>query len=140
MSEQPFSDEVALRIGLAARCLPDISPADLIEAIQMKLGDRIDEKGLSQITVGHLKAAFGQAEDVEGDEESERDTRAEDMAAFKDAVRILWGEGEPENLPALEACEPADSLHSVRVAFASNSGEEASMGTSGLACVSWCIR
>lgn len=124
MSEQPFSDEVALRIGLAARCLPDISALDLIEAIQLKLGDRIDEKGLSQITVGHLKAAFGQAEDVDGDEEAERDTRAEDMAAFKEAVRILWGATEQENLPEPDRCDPADSLHSVRVAFASNSGEE----------------
>lgn len=124
MSEQPFSDEVALRIGLAARCLPDVSAVDLIEAIQMKVGDRIDEKGLSQITVGHLKAAFGQAEDVDGDEESERDRRAEDMAAFKEAVRILWGATEQERLPEPEQCEPADSMHSVRVAFASNSGEE----------------
>ena len=124
MSEQPFSDEVALRIGLAARCLPDISALDLTEAIQLKLGDRIDEKGLSQITVGHLKAAFGQSEDVDGDEEAERDTRAEDMAAFKEAVRILWGATEQENLPAPEHCEPTDALHSVRVAFASNSGEE----------------
>jgi len=122
MSERPFSDEVALRIGLAARCLPDISAADLIEAIQMKVGDRIDEKALSQITVGHLKAAFGQAEDVDGDEESERDTRAEDMAAFKEAVRILWGDAGPEPLPAVESTDPSVT-QSVRVAFASNSGE-----------------
>ena len=122
MSDRPFSDEVALRIGLAARCLPDISTADLIEAIQMKLGEKIDEKGLTQITVGHLKAAFGNAQDVDGDEESERDTQVADMAAFKDAVRILWGDAS-EQLPAVEAVDPAVT-QSVRVAFVSNSGEE----------------
>lgn len=123
MSEQPFSNEVALRIGLAARLIPGISAADLIEAIELKIGENIDEKGLSQITVGHLKAAFGQAEDVDGDEESERDTRAEDMAAFKEAVRILWGEAGQEKVPEPEICEPAELPESVRVAFASNSGE-----------------
>jgi nitrogen fixation protein NifX len=121
---QPFSNEVALRIGLAVRLLPGISARDLIEAIQMKLGDNIDEKGLGTITVGHLKAAFGQSEDLDGDEEAERDTRAEDMAAFKEAVRVLWGDTSQQALPQLEPCAPEDMLGSVRVAFASNSGEE----------------
>ena len=125
MTDQPLSDEVALRIGLAARCLVGISARDLIEAIQLKVGDHIDEKGLSQITVGHLKAAFGQAKDVDGDEESERDTRLEDMVAFKEAVRILWGEAsEQEGLPLVEPHDCTEIPGSVRVAFASNSGEE----------------
>jgi nitrogen fixation protein NifX len=122
MSDAPFSDEVALRIGLAARRLPGITATDLIEALQERLGDTIDEQGLSRITVGHLKAVFGQSADVDGDEEAERDTQIEDMVAFKDAVRILWGEPTNEDLPKLE--EPSDTGESVRVAFASNSGEE----------------
>ncbi len=123
--EQPLSNEVALRIGLAARRLSGISARELIEAIQLKLGDQIDEKSLSQITVGHLKASFGQAKDVDGDEESERDTRVEDMDAFKEAVRILWGEaGDDEGLPLVEPGEAPDVSGSVRVAFASNSGED----------------
>ena len=122
MSEAPFSDEVALRIGLAARRLPGISARDLIEALQQELGDTIDEQGLGRITVGHLKAIFGQSADVEGDEEAERDTQSADMTAFKDAVRILWGEPPPDDLPALEA--PLEGAEAVRVAFASNSAEE----------------
>jgi nitrogen fixation protein NifX len=120
----PFSNEVALRIGLAARILPDVSPGDLIGALQDQLGDQIDEKGLSQITVTHLKAAFRQAYDVDGDEENEQDARSADMAAYKEAVRILWGELSPtDDLPAVEAYQAGDMPGSIRVGVASNDGE-----------------
>lgn len=123
--EQPLSDEVALRIGLAARILPDISAGDLIEALQRQLGDKIDEEGLSRITVTQLKAAFGQSGDLDGDEENERDMRSKDMAEFKEAVRILWGELRPEdNVPTPQPFRPGDMPGSVRVGFASNDGEE----------------
>lgn len=121
--EAPFSNEVALRIGLAARVLPDVTPGDLIEALQERLGDRIDEQGLSRITVTQLKAAFGQAQDIDGDEENERDMRAQDIADFKEAVRILWGELTPEELPAIQPYQPGDMPGSVRVGIASNDKE-----------------
>lgn len=123
-NEAPFSNEVALRIGLAARVLPDVSPGDLIGALQEQLGDKIDEKGLSRITVTHLKAAFGHAPDVDGDEENERDTRTADMTAYKEAVRILWGELCPEDdLPQVQAYQAGDMPGSIRVGVASNDGE-----------------
>jgi nitrogen fixation protein NifX len=122
--EQPFSDEVALRIGLAARVLPDITPGDLIEALDRQLDGKIDLEGLSRITVTQLKAAFGQSTDVDGDEENERDMRSKDMAEFKEAVRILWGELTPENAPTVQSYRAGDMPGSVRVAFASNDGED----------------
>lgn len=123
MSEQPLSNEVALRIGLAARRLQSIGVADLIEALQLNLGDELTEQSLQKITVTNLKSAFRQSEDVDGDEDRE-DFQTADMAAFKDAVRILWGEtSEEEKLPPLQAYTPGDMPGSVRVAVASNSGE-----------------
>ncbi|HET9954342.1 MAG TPA: dinitrogenase iron-molybdenum cofactor biosynthesis protein [Polyangiaceae bacterium] len=125
MEQPPISNEVALRIGLASRVLPEVSAGDLIEALQETLGEQLDEQSLSQITVTHLKKAFGQAHDVDGDEENERDMRQDDIAAFKEAVRILWGENpEQENLPKLDPYQPGDMPGSVRVAVASNDAEE----------------
>ena len=123
-SEQPLSNEVALRIGLAARVLPEITPGDLIEALDRLLDGKIDLDGLGRITVTQLKAAFGQSQDVDGDEENERDMRSKDIAEFKEAVRILWGETIPDNLPVAEPYRPGDMPGSLRVAFASNDGEE----------------
>lgn len=124
MIQQPFSNEVALRIGLAARRLSSVGVAELIEALQQYLGDDLDEQVLGKITVTQLKSAFRQSADVDGDEDRE-DFATADMAAFKDAVRILWGEtSEEEKLPHLDPYTPGDLPGSVRVAVASNSGEE----------------
>lgn len=124
MDHPPFSNEVALRIGLAARQLPTISVSDLIEALQDFLGDTIDEAALQRVTVTQLKAAFRQSGDLDGDEDREEFQTAS-MASFKDAVRLLWGETtEAEKLPAVEAYVPSDMPRSVRVAVASNSAEQ----------------
>jgi len=122
--DQPLSDEVALRIGLAARVLPDTTPGDLIQALDRLLDGKLDLEGLSRVTVTQLKAAFGQSHDLDGDEENERDMRSKDIAEFKEAVRILWGELTPDNVPKPQPYRPGDMPGSVRVAFASNEGEE----------------
>jgi nitrogen fixation protein NifX len=125
MSEAPFSNEVALRIGLAARVLPGWSVGDLIEALDGLCEGAIDETALTRITVTQLKASFGQAHDIDGDEESEQGPRAKNMLEYKEAVRILWGETtEAEKLPPIEACADADAADSIRVAIASNSQEQ----------------
>ena len=125
MDEAPFSNEVALRIGLAARVLPDLSVGDLIEALEGLAGGAIDEAALGRVTVTQLKAAFGQSPDLDGDEENETDFRSKDMAAFKEAVRILWGEtSEAEKLPPLDPYRDGEMPDSVRIAFASNSQEQ----------------
>jgi len=82
MSQAPFSNEVALRIGLAVRVLPSASVGDLIEALEGLSDGSIDEASLSKVTVTQLKAAFNQSYDVDGDEESETDFRSKDIAAF----------------------------------------------------------
>ena len=123
MTRPPLSNEVALRIGLAARQLPSISVGDLIGALREHLGDVLDEAALSRITVSNLKAAFGQSHDVDGDEDRE-EFRTADMASFKEAVRILWGEtGEGAGLPRPQPLGDGEMLSSVRVAVASNNGE-----------------
>ena len=122
MPEQRISDEVALRIALAARVLPETSVGDLIEALQTYLGEERTETALSKITVTNLKTAFGQTYDLDGEEDGE-DARTKDIAAFKEAVRILWGEAEAEKLPALDPYQDGDMPGSVRIAIASNNGE-----------------
>lgn len=119
-SKPPISNEVALRIALAARALPDISIADLIEALQRYVGEDLDEAALSRITVTNLKTAFGQTYDIDGEEDGE-DANASDIAALKEAVRILWGaKDEIEALPAIEPYQEGEMPSSVRIAVASN--------------------
>jgi nitrogen fixation protein NifX len=127
MSEQPFSDVVALRIALAARILPDTSIAHLIEAIEDAVGTPIDEAALARVTVTHLKTSFDRTYDLDGveDDGGSENPRTKDMAAFKDAVRALWGElSTDESGPELEAPTPEQERRSIRVAVASNTGEQ----------------
>jgi nitrogen fixation protein NifX len=124
MSEQRISNEVALRIALATRELTGVSILEMIEILQNNLGDDIDEEGLNQITVTKLKTALGQTYDLDGEEEGE-DANAEDIAALKKAVRILWGEADEANkLPSIEPYQDGDLPGSIRVAVASNHQEQ----------------
>jgi nitrogen fixation protein NifX len=125
MSEQPLSDEVALRIALAARALPGISIGDLIEALKTYLSDAIDEAALSRITVTNLKTAFGHTYDLDGDEDGE-DAGTADIAALKEAVRILWGETDDvdKSLSLIEPYQDGDMPDSIRIAVASNTQEQ----------------
>ncbi|WP_088894189.1 dinitrogenase iron-molybdenum cofactor biosynthesis protein [Leptolyngbya ohadii] len=124
MTEQRISNEVALRIALAARALPEVSIGDLIEALQSNLGDDLTEEFLSKITVTQLKTAFGNTYDLDGEEDGE-DARSQDIAAFKEAVRILWGgASEEDRLPAIESHEEGEMPHSLRIAVASNNAEQ----------------
>lgn len=124
MTAQPISNEVALRIALAAKVLPDISVRDLIEALQNHLDDEITEESLSQITVTQLKRSFGNIYEVDSEWEGE-DADNKDIADFKEAVRILWGEkGYCEEPLPIEPYEEGDMPNSIRIAVASNTGEQ----------------
>lgn len=108
-----MSRETALRIALAARALPDVSVGQLLEVLYDQVSGELSEESLRTVTVTALKNGFagedGDASDI-------------GMAAMKDAVRILWGEGVSQDLPTpvkLDSLPP----RSVRVAVASNSGE-----------------
>lgn len=123
MPEQPISNEVALRIALAARLFPELSIAEFIEALQTYLGDGLDEITLGRITVTNLKTALGQTYELDGEEAGE-DADTADIAAFKKAVRILWGElDEIDQLPHIEPYQEGDMPGSIRVAVASNNRE-----------------
>jgi nitrogen fixation protein NifX len=123
VSEQTISNEVALRIGLAARELPEVSIIELIEALQDCVGDALSEQALSRVTVTNLKTAFGQTYQVDGEEDGEDATTA-DIAALKTAVRILWGDTGDENLPSIAPDRDGEIPNSIRVAIASNSKEQ----------------
>lgn len=124
MTHPPISDEVALRIALAARVLPDVSVADLIEALQTQCTDQITEASLSKLTVTQLKRSFGNLYDVEGEWEGE-DANNQEIAAFKAAIQILWGETAEDDHPLpIEPYQEGDMPHSIRVAVASNTAEQ----------------
>lgn len=124
MNGQSLSNEVALRIALATRALPDVSITDMLEALHDAVGDPIDETALSKITVTKLKTAFGQTYGLDGEEDGE-DANATDIAALKQAVRFLWGEtDEVDRLPQLEPYQEGDLPGSIRVAVASNNQEQ----------------
>ena len=124
MSQQPISNEVALRIALAARVLPDVSVKDLITALQVNLDDDLTEESLSKITVTQLKRSFGNIYEVDSEWEGE-DADNRDIAAFKEAVKILWGEtGYCEQELPLEPYQEGDMPNSIRIAVASNTGEQ----------------
>ncbi|MDJ0649337.1 MAG: dinitrogenase iron-molybdenum cofactor biosynthesis protein [Xenococcaceae cyanobacterium MO_188.B19] len=124
MSSQPISNEVALRIALAAKVLPDVSVRDLIGALQTNLDYEITEESLSTITVTQLKRSFGNIYEVDSEWEGE-DADNSDIAAFKEAVRILWGEtGYCEEALPIEPYQEGDMPNSIRIAVASNTAEQ----------------
>jgi nitrogen fixation protein NifX len=108
-----LSEEIALRIGLAARALPDTDPARLLHVLADVVGLPPSVADLDALTVKQLKAAAdGELADV-------------DNASLKAALALLKGQGadvEPPPLetPLTEAEAPAGSIH---VACASNGGE-----------------
>jgi len=123
MFAQPISDEVAVRIALAARALPDVSVGELLEALQNNLGNDLTESSLSQITVTQLKRSFGTIFTVDSEWEGEAADNQK-IAALKTAVNILWGEyDEREDPLPIAPYREGDMPRSVRIAIASNSGE-----------------
>lgn len=111
MPTPSISNAVALRIALASKNLPQISLPNLITALQTQLDDEVTETSLSQLTVTQLEQSLSNFEDAEID-----------RSTLKEVLRILWGESD-EDLPIIPYQE-GDLPHSVRIAVASNTGEE----------------
>ena len=125
MTDQPISNEVALRIALAARALPKVSVGELIEALQANLDDQITEESLSYLTVTQLKRAFGNIYEVDEGEWEGEDATNQEITELKEAVRILWGEKEQcEHALPIEPYQAGDMPSSLRIAVASNTAEE----------------
>ncbi|QFY42022.1 nitrogen fixation protein NifX [Candidatus Methylospira mobilis] len=112
--------DVALRIGLAARVLPDINAQQLVEVLLDKLGAPLTEEKLSLVTVTQLKTGLASPD---GEEDTEHlDTLT--IPHYKEAVRILWGEVARDDLPKPQDWREGDMPGSIRVAIASNTGAE----------------
>lgn len=112
-----LSREVALRIALAARILPDVGVSRLLEILHRRISEELTEESLKLITVTDLKTGFAS---TDGEEDGEDISVG--LPALKEAVRILWGESDQEQLPKpIVLIEPMPN--SIRVAVASNSGE-----------------
>lgn len=118
MSEtsHPITEAIALRIGLAARALPDVEPARLLQVLlDFTGGQPPTPLGLQALTVRRLKEALDGAL---SDQPSEQ---------LKEAVAYLRGEAKvteiaadlPEPKPYAEGEMPG----SIRVALASNAAE-----------------
>jgi nitrogen fixation protein NifX len=108
----PISEEIALRIGLAARELPDTDAARLLKVLADAVGLPPTNGKLATLSVKRLKeAADGEFADI-------------DAEALNSALAYLKGENSlaSEPLPAIEAYND-DMPESIRVAAASNSGE-----------------
>ena len=111
--------EAALRIGLAARELDDVSAAGLVTALAEKYGLPLTETKLGAVTVTDLR------EILAGDHADAACTVGVGNEQLKAAARLLWGEDVAHSeLPPLEAYQEGDMPGSIRVACASNRGEE----------------
>jgi len=117
VTQEVISDEIALRIGLAARALPDTDPARLLRVLSDLVGLPPTAAKLDGLTVKTLKAG------------ADRELADIDAAPLKQALALLKGQGadDLEPPPALEpsfkAEDDGDLPRSVRVACASNGGE-----------------
>lgn len=120
--QEPLPRELALRIGLASRVLPDTSPKRLLDLLIEKLGAPLTAEKLAHVTVTQLKTGLASPD---GEEDTEH-LGVVTIPQYKDAVRYLWGElGADENLPRPKAYAEGDMPGSIRVAVASNAGEMA---------------
>jgi nitrogen fixation protein NifX len=109
----PISEDIALRIGLAARTLPETDPARLIRVLDSAIGLPPTADKLATLKVKDLKtAADGELADIDTD-------------ALKAALAFLKGEGftEPSPPPPLAPYTDGDMPDSIRVACASNTDD-----------------
>ena len=112
MPSQALSDDIALRIGLAARALPDTDAARLLRVLDAAVGLPPSAAKLDGLTVKALKsAADGELAEI-------------DSGVLKQALALLKGRGEDiEPPPEVEPYTDGDMPGSIRVACASNGGE-----------------
>lgn len=108
-----IAEEVALRIALAARALPDTEVRELLVGVISLLGEPLTTAKLGKLRLGKLKQLDGLA-DV-------------DEAYLKQALAFLKGRNvrfEPEPLPEIQPYTHGAMPGSIRVACASNSGDQ----------------
>lgn len=113
MPTPSISNEVALRLALASKVLPNVSLREFIEALQNHFEAwEITESSLSQLSITQLTKCF-----------PDNVPNNNDLAPFKEAIKILWGETSPKEALHIEPYQEGDLPNSLRVAIASNDGE-----------------
>jgi len=116
---QAMTREVALRIGLAARELDGANITGLVQALAGKLGLPLTEARLATLTVTDLREVLAR------EHADENCSVGIEYECIKRAVRLLWGEGVTgSELPAVDPYTDGDMPGSIRVACASNYGED----------------
>ncbi|MGD9000704.1 MAG: NifB/NifX family molybdenum-iron cluster-binding protein [Granulosicoccaceae bacterium] len=115
MSNSKLSNEIALRIALAARALPDTDAARLLKVLDSAIGLPPNIVNLSKLSLKILKsAADSELSDIDND-------------SLKAALTILKGDDDGliiESTPVPQSYTEGEMPGSIRVAFASNKGEE----------------
>ena len=113
MTQAAISDDIALRIALAARALPDTDAARLIKVLDDAVGLPPTAKKLSGLKVKTLKEAL------------DGEFAGLDAGPLKEAVAILKGDAaaDGELPPRVEDYREGAMPDSIRVACASNGGE-----------------
>lgn len=115
MNNVPISKDVALRIALAARSLPDTEPAQVLKVLSDAIGLPPTAKKLTTLTVkSFTSAADGEFSSIGINE-------------VEEALQYLKGEkgvDGKDNIPQVEEYKEGDIKDSIRVACASNKAEE----------------
>lgn len=113
-ADQPLPDCIALRVGLAARSLPDVDSRQLLRVLLAAVGEPLTEDKLAGLTVKDLKtAADGALGEIDG-------------PTLRQALSCLKGEDGIDAAVAIPDPQPyheGDLPNSIRVACASNRGE-----------------
>lgn len=114
MSETGLSHNMALRIGLAARALDGVTSAEMLDVLNDVMGLPPSEKKLAGLSIEKLRTA------------ADGKLLAQPREALKEALLTLKGKTDPEDvvLPELDAYQDGDMPGSIRVAVASNGGED----------------
>ena len=113
-ADPPLPDCIALRVGLAARRLPDTDSRQLLRVLLAALGEPLTEDKLAGLTVKGLKTATdGILGEIDG-------------PTLRQALACLKGEDEIDAVAPIPDPRPyreGDLPNSIRVACASNRGE-----------------
>ena len=114
MSEPELTQNMALRIGLASKALPDVSPADMLGIVGAAVGLPPSEKKIAGLSIDKLRTADGGK------------LFGAPRGALKEALLILKGKAGAADveLPETIPYEDGDMPGSIRVAIASNGAED----------------
>lgn len=114
MSKTGISNSMALRIGLAAKALDGVNPADMLDVLSDTVGLPPSEKKLAGLSIDKMRTAAGGK------------LFGADRDSIKEALLILKGKAGADKtpMPDLDTYEDGDMPGSIRVAVASNGAED----------------